>query len=91
MKATELKSLINPLINYNVATDPHGVIQLQGSDLIIDIHCDCGHVSHLEGNNIYFLKCPSCKTLYELNSYVQLIKRNDITEAQAFEVKDPEL
>lgn len=80
MKTIELKSLENTHINFDITEDAHGTIQWKGSDIYMDIHCDCGHTSNIKGDGIFFVKCPSCKTIYELNGFIQLIKRTDITE-----------
>ncbi len=92
MKAIELKAFQSPLISFNINTDPHGSIQWKGSEIVMDVHCDCGTVSHIDGDFVYFLRCPSCGTVYELNGFIQLIKRPDITDKNAgAEIKTPDL
>ena len=80
MKTIELKSLESPSIQFDISHDPHGSLQWKGSDIYMDVHCDCGHTSNVKGDSVYFVKCPACNTIYELNGFVQLIKRPDIVE-----------
>jgi hypothetical protein len=92
MKTTALKSFENPLINFNITHDPHGAIQWKGTEISMDVHCDCGNVSHISGNFVYFLKCPVCGTVYELNGFIQLIRRPDISDkTEGVEIKTPDL
>ena len=70
------KSLETKEFALNAKTDPHGWIQWKGTDVCMDVHCKCGHHSHIDGDFIYFLECPKCGTVYELNGHIQLIERN---------------
>jgi len=56
--------------------DPHGWIQWKGTDVCLDIHCSCGAHSHIDGDFMYFVQCPACKKIYEVNGNVQLIERD---------------
>ena len=80
MKTTELKSLESTVVSFDISHDSHGSLLLKGSDIYMDVHCDCGHTSNIKGDSVYFVKCPACGTIYELNGFVQLIKRPDIIE-----------
>ena len=80
MKITELKALESTSVHFDISRDSHGSLQLKGSDIYMDVHCDCGHTSNIKGDCVFFLKCPACGTIYELNGFVQLIKRPDIVE-----------
>ena len=90
MKTIELKSLASPVVNFDITHDSHGSIHWKGSDVYMEVHCDCGHTSEIKGDGIYFLKCPACNTVYELNGFIQLVKRHDIIEKQHdVEIKVP--
>lgn len=56
---------------------PHGWIQWKGTDVCIDIHCECGELSHFDGEFMYVIQCPSCKRKYFANGHIQLIEIDD--------------
>jgi phage FluMu protein Com len=68
--------------------DPHGWIQWKGTDVCMDIHCKCGEHSHIDAEFVYFIQCPKCKTIYEVNGHVQLIER-DPAEVDVESIKIP--
>lgn len=70
-KSTELGTVF-----FNTNKDPHGWIQFKGTNLCMDVHCKCGHLTHIDGDFIYFLKCVKCGQIYELNGHIELIPRN---------------
>lgn len=53
---------------------PHGFIQWKGTDVCMDIHCKCGHLSHIDGEYAYNVKCPKCGTVYMCNGNIELIE-----------------
>jgi len=52
---------------------PHGWIQWKGTDVCMDIHCECGKISHIDGDFVYYVKCPYCGTIYHCNGHIELI------------------
>lgn len=80
MHTIKLKSLESPIVQFNINEDAHGSMQWKGSDIYLDLHCDCGHTSNIKGDAVFFVKCPACNTIFELNGFIQLIKRPDIDE-----------
>lgn len=70
--------------------DAHGWIQFKGGSLCMDVHCTCGHHSHIDGNFIYFLRCPACGSIYELNGHIQLIERPDLILNEDINIHDPQ-
>lgn len=53
---------------------PHGWIQWKGTDVCIDLHCKCGEHFHYDGDFLYSVKCPKCKTCYALDGHIELIE-----------------
>ena len=53
---------------------PHGSIQWKGTDVCMDIHCKCGHHSHVHATFAYFVQCPKCKTVYMCNGHIEFIE-----------------
>jgi hypothetical protein len=52
---------------------PHGWIQWKGTEVCIDLHCECGHHGHFDGEFFYFYSCPKCDKKYAVGSVVKLI------------------
>jgi len=55
-------------------TQPHGWVQWKGTDVCIDIHCDCGEMSHYDGDFMCAIQCPYCNRKYFANGHIQLIE-----------------
>ncbi len=53
---------------------PHGWIQWKGTDVCIDINCECGALLHHDGDFMYFVRCPKCQTVYECDGHIKLHK-----------------
>ncbi len=53
---------------------PHGWIQWKGTDVCMDIHCECGCLSHIDADFLYHVKCPECGNVYSCNGHIELIK-----------------
>ena len=53
---------------------PYGWIQWKGTDVCMDVHCKCGHHSHIDAAFAYYVKCPSCGTVYMCNGHIELIE-----------------
>lgn len=75
----------NSLIIFDWKEDPHGWIQWKGTGVCIDIHCKCGKMSHFDGRFMYFIVCPYCKRVYEVNGHVQFVERdpNELNESRS--------
>lgn len=56
------------------AGEPHGWIQWKGTDVCMDIYCECGHHSHIDAEFAYSVKCPKCGAVYMCNGHIELIK-----------------
>jgi len=72
----EWKSLDKKETTFSHSTDSHGWIQWKGTDVCMDVHCkECGDLTHIDADFLYFLECGNCGTVYELNGNIELIKR----------------
>lgn len=52
---------------------PHGKIHLDGTIVCMDVDCACGRRFHVDAEFAFEVKCPHCKSMYLVNSHVQLI------------------
>ena len=64
--------------------DPKGRIQYKGTDLCIDLYCECETTEHLDGEFIQFWQCPNCGKRYMLSAYVKLIETDPIMTHEEF-------
>jgi hypothetical protein len=53
-------------------TETYGNVQWKGTDVCIDIQCQCGHHSHYDGYFAYYIQCPGCKIIFELSSHIRM-------------------
>lgn len=60
-------------INFSPSS-PHGWLQWKGTIVCMDVHCACGHSGHIDGPGQYFLQCPECGRVYEVNGHVEMIE-----------------
>ena len=51
---------------------PHAWIQWKGTNVCADIHCSCGYHSHIDVDFMYFVRCPSCKKVWEVGTHIAL-------------------
>jgi hypothetical protein len=55
-------------------TKPYGWIQWKGTNVCMDVLCECGYHGHLDAMFAYHVRCPQCHTIYECDGYVTLRK-----------------
>jgi len=53
---------------------PHCWIQWKGTDVCMDVHCNCGVIGHIDGEFAYHVKCPNCGRVYAVDGHVELIE-----------------
>ena len=53
---------------------PHGWVQWKGTDVCMDIYCECGCHSHIDAEFAYSVKCPSCGAVYSCNGHIEFVK-----------------
>jgi hypothetical protein len=51
---------------------PFGWIQWKGTRVCMDIHCDCGEMTHFDGEFCYHVKCAICGRIYECDGHIAL-------------------
>lgn len=56
---------------------PHGWIQWKGTEVCMDFHCECGHHSHFDDDFCYFVKCPECGSVFEMDGHVTARKLSE--------------
>lgn len=56
--------------------EPHGWIQWKGTNVCMDVHCSCGVMSHVDAEFAYFVRCPVCKQVFEVDGTVKLAPKN---------------
>lgn len=64
---------------------PHGWIQWKGTDVCVDLYCECGAHGHIDGYFLYHYECLGCGRKYALSANVKLI---EMTPEQAKFVND---
>lgn len=53
---------------------PHGWVQWKGTEVCMDVYCECGHHSHVDAAFTYHIKCPKCGIVYFCNGHIEFIK-----------------
>jgi hypothetical protein len=48
--------------------EPHAFIQWKGTDVCMDFWCECGAHLHFDGDFAYAVRCPHCKTIWQMPS-----------------------
>lgn len=61
--------------------EPHGWIQWKGTDVCMDIYCECSEHFHIDDTFAYHVQCPICKRVYFCNGHIELIKLEEMPEA----------
>ena len=51
---------------------PHAFVQWKGTDICMDVRCDCGDSFHIDDFFAYFVKCKSCGRVYETPCFIPL-------------------
>lgn len=51
---------------------PYAWIQWKGTEVCCDIHCACGAHHHFDGDFMYYVKCPDCGQVYEMDGHIQM-------------------
>lgn len=75
LKMKENDKRIFALLNKEnpVIEGPRGCIQYKGTDLCINLHCECGHHAHLDGMGVHGWECSECGRKYLLPTNIKLI------------------
>ena len=43
---------------------PFGWVQWKGTDVCLDIHCECGELTHFDGDFCYHIACGKCGKVF---------------------------
>lgn len=54
--------------------EPHGWIQWKGTEVCMDVHCECGALTHVDNEFCYHIKCYACGVVYECDGHITLHK-----------------
>ncbi len=57
----------------DIPKGPHCWIQWKGTDVCMDVHCECGELSHVDAEFAYKVKCPGCGKIWHVSPYVRLV------------------
>jgi len=52
-------------------------LQWKGTDIGMDFECKCGHGFHVDGEFVFYIKCPGCDALYAMSPQVRVIEVPD--------------
>lgn len=58
-----------------------GWVQWKGTDVCMDVRCECGELTHVDAMFCYFLKCGNCGRKFLVGAHVTLYPLNE-TEAE---------
>lgn len=74
----ELREFLDPIYAQDVPkSESSAWIQWKGTDVCMDIHCRCGHMSHFDGDFAYIVECPHCHQAYAMGCNVKMIPLTD--------------
>lgn len=49
---------------------PNAFIQWKGTDVCMDVQCECGAALHHDGYFANVVQCPHCQAIYEMPAFV---------------------
>lgn len=55
----------------------HGWIQWKGTQVCMDVNCECGARLHFDEEFLYAVGCDNCGSTYAVGAYVKLVKMTD--------------
>lgn len=70
---------------------PRGWIQWKGTDVCMDVYCECGVHTHIDTDFCYSLTCGSCGRTYHVSGNVRLVLAEGDELVGAIEPKVTEL
>lgn len=60
------------LDSQHLAGKPHCWIQWKGTEVCMDVHCECGYIGHVDGGFVYGVECGHCHRRYAVGCNVVL-------------------
>lgn len=67
-----MSEIISKILELDKMEGNHGWIQWKGTNVCMDLHCECGHMGHVDVDFFYYFKCPSCQKIYAVGQNVRL-------------------
>lgn len=55
-----------------VPAGPHAWIQWKGTNVCMDVRCQCGKLTHVDAEFCYYLECGACGAKYSVGSHISL-------------------
>lgn len=52
---------------------PCGWIQWKGTNVCMDVRCECGALGHVDAEFAYHVECSACGRVYAVGAYVKLV------------------
>jgi hypothetical protein len=52
-------------------SDSWAGIQYKGTDICMDLNCKCGVNSHYDGFGAYYIKCPGCGQVFQMETTIK--------------------
>lgn len=70
-----MPSVRNAIIDCQLSReDMKTFIQWKGTQVCMDVWCDCGMSSHWDEEFLYYLQCPGCKKTFSVGTNVELVE-----------------
>lgn len=73
-------------ISCNSGSQFQAWIQWKGTDVCLDLRCECGEITHLDADFAYFVRCCLCKRVYMLNPNIEIVRVEDFNPEQYYPV-----
>ena len=69
---------------------PFALIQWKGTDVCLDLPCECGAQLHFDGYFAYHIRCAHCGAVWKLPTRVPLQRMEDGADLSSVCVEDAE-
>ena len=78
----DLRSVEGLEVLRSLAATADVFMQWKGTDACLDLNCDCGTSSHVDGLFAYYVRCPGCLSIYEMPHDLTARKINPATDGE---------
>ena len=59
---------------------PYASIQWKGTGVCMDVYCVCGAHLHVDDEFVYYVQCPHCLKMYQMDTYVAMSELSEGSE-----------